>query len=133
MNTAEFLTISSAVVPDRDAVVSGDRRVTYAEMALRVNRLANALRNHPQYRDQVTLSFVRSIGIGSALHDIGKVAGADHHRGNSPVFQAHCVVHTARSTGASIRNGGDHEVAAFGQRIHNLLGGRPGVDEIVHR
>ena len=43
MNTAEFLTISSAVVPDRDALVCGDTRVTYAEMASRVNQLANAL------------------------------------------------------------------------------------------
>ncbi len=43
MNTAEFLTISSAVVPDREALVSGETRVTYAEMAARVNRLANAL------------------------------------------------------------------------------------------
>ena len=45
MNTAEFLTISSAVVPDRDALVCGDTRVTYAEMASRVNRLANALQS----------------------------------------------------------------------------------------
>ena len=43
MNTAEFLTISSAVVPDREALVCGDTRITYAEMASRVNRLANAL------------------------------------------------------------------------------------------
>jgi acyl-CoA synthetase (AMP-forming)/AMP-acid ligase II len=43
MNTAEFLTISSAVVPDREALVSGETRVTYMEMASRVNRLANAL------------------------------------------------------------------------------------------
>ena len=45
MNTAEFLTISSAVVPDREALVSGDTRVTYAEMASRVNRLANAMQS----------------------------------------------------------------------------------------
>ncbi len=45
MNTAEFLTISSAVVPDRDALVCGDKRVTYAELASRVNRLANALQS----------------------------------------------------------------------------------------
>ena len=47
MNPAEFLTISSAVVPDRDALVSGDgkKRVTYAEMASRVNRLTNAIRS----------------------------------------------------------------------------------------
>ena len=45
MNPAEFLTISSAVVPDRDALVSGDgtKRITYMEMASRVNRLTNAL------------------------------------------------------------------------------------------
>jgi acyl-CoA synthetase (AMP-forming)/AMP-acid ligase II len=43
MNTAEFLTISSAVVPDREALVGDGRRITYAEMAARVNRLANSL------------------------------------------------------------------------------------------
>jgi len=45
VNPAEFLTISSAVVPDREALVSGDGRVrvTYEQMAARVNRLANAL------------------------------------------------------------------------------------------
>ncbi|MDP3768312.1 MAG: long-chain-fatty-acid--CoA ligase, partial [Dehalococcoidia bacterium] len=44
--TAEFLTISAAVVPDREALVCGpsaEGRVTYSEMASRVNRLANAL------------------------------------------------------------------------------------------
>lgn len=45
MNPAEFLTISSAVVPDREALVSGDGtvRITYEQMASRVNRIANAL------------------------------------------------------------------------------------------
>ncbi len=43
VNTAEFLTISSAVVPNREALVSGETRITYAQMASRVNRLANAL------------------------------------------------------------------------------------------
>ncbi len=45
MNPAEFLTISSAVVPEREALVAGDgsQRLTYAAMAERVNRLANAL------------------------------------------------------------------------------------------
>jgi acyl-CoA synthetase (AMP-forming)/AMP-acid ligase II len=45
MNPAEFLTMSSAVVPERDALVSGDgkTRVSYGEMASRVNRLTNAL------------------------------------------------------------------------------------------
>ncbi len=43
MNTAEFLQITSMVVPDRTALVAGDRRVTFGEMADRVNRLANWL------------------------------------------------------------------------------------------
>ncbi|MDP9237455.1 MAG: long-chain-fatty-acid--CoA ligase [Chloroflexota bacterium] len=43
MNTAEFLQISAMVVPDRTALVCGDKRVTFTEMADRVNRLANWL------------------------------------------------------------------------------------------
>ncbi|HEY7269733.1 MAG TPA: long-chain-fatty-acid--CoA ligase [Dehalococcoidia bacterium] len=45
MNPAEFLTISSAVVPDREALIAGDgsKRITYEQMASRVNRIANAL------------------------------------------------------------------------------------------
>src|SRR5215212_6516424 len=45
MNPAEFLTISSAVLPDREALVSGDgqRRITYEAMASDVRRLSNAL------------------------------------------------------------------------------------------
>src|SRR5574338_528705 len=43
MNTAEFLQISSMVVPERTALVCGEQRVTFMEMADRVNRLANWL------------------------------------------------------------------------------------------
>src|SRR5690606_33259970 len=43
MNTAEFLTISAAIVPDRAAVVGPDERVTYQELQTRVNQLAQAL------------------------------------------------------------------------------------------
>lgn len=43
MNTAEFLDISSAVVPDRAALLCGDTQLTFAEMATAVTRLANAL------------------------------------------------------------------------------------------
>ncbi|HYM16156.1 MAG TPA: long-chain-fatty-acid--CoA ligase [Dehalococcoidia bacterium] len=45
MNTAEFLQISSMVVPDRTALIAGDARVTFAQMAERVNRLANWLQS----------------------------------------------------------------------------------------
>ena len=40
-------------------------------------RLASALARHPGYRDQITASFVKLIGISSALHDIGKVGIRD--------------------------------------------------------
>ena len=43
MNTTEFLIISSAIVPDRLALIYEDRRITYGDLQLRVNRLANAL------------------------------------------------------------------------------------------
>ena len=43
MNTAEFLDISSAVVPDRPALICGDSQYTYSEMAVAVTKLANAL------------------------------------------------------------------------------------------
>ncbi len=43
MNTAEFLTISAAIVPDRVAVVGPNERVTYADLQTRVNQLANAM------------------------------------------------------------------------------------------
>jgi len=45
MNTAEFLQISAMVVPDRTALVAGGTRVTFMEMADRVNRLANWLQS----------------------------------------------------------------------------------------
>ena len=42
MNFTDFLTISSAIVPDRPATVFEGRRQTYAELQANVNRLANA-------------------------------------------------------------------------------------------
>lgn len=45
MNTAEFLQITAMVVPDRTALVCGEKRVTFMDMADRVNRLANWLQS----------------------------------------------------------------------------------------
>ena len=42
MNTAEFLTISAAIVPDRIAIAGPDESVTYGELQSRANRLAQA-------------------------------------------------------------------------------------------
>ncbi len=43
MNTTEFLTISSLIVPDRLAMIFEEKRITYVQLQDRVNRLANAL------------------------------------------------------------------------------------------
>ena len=43
MNTAEFLTISAAIVPDRIAIAGPDERVTYAELQTRANKLAQGV------------------------------------------------------------------------------------------
>lgn len=64
MNTAEFLTISAAIVPDRTALVGGDAKLTYAELQTNVNQLANAL---------------QALGVGSGAN-VGVMAV------NSPEF-----------------------------------------------
>ena len=42
MNTAEFLTISAAIVPDRVAIAGPDENLTYGDLQTRANKLANA-------------------------------------------------------------------------------------------
>ena len=43
MNTAEFLTIATAICPDKEATVFEGKRLTFSQLSERVNRLANAL------------------------------------------------------------------------------------------
>ncbi len=43
MNTSEFLTVTAAIVPDRDAIIFDSKHITFGQMQERVNRLANAL------------------------------------------------------------------------------------------
>ena len=43
MNTTEFLMVTSAVAPDRDAVVFEGQRLSYMDLQLRSSKLANAL------------------------------------------------------------------------------------------
>jgi len=45
VNTTEFLTISSAIVPDRLAMIFEDKRISYESLQERVNRLADAFAN----------------------------------------------------------------------------------------
>ena len=43
MNTMEFLAITSAICPDRTAIVFEGKRLSFIELSERANRLANAL------------------------------------------------------------------------------------------
>ncbi|MFC1966667.1 long-chain-fatty-acid--CoA ligase [Chloroflexota bacterium] len=45
MNTAEFLIISTAICPEKDAIVFEEKRYTFSQLNERVNRLGNALSN----------------------------------------------------------------------------------------
>jgi len=43
MNTVDFLSIATAICPDRDAIIFEGKRFTYSLITERVNRLCNAL------------------------------------------------------------------------------------------
>lgn len=83
----ESLIRSRELVRTRDAVIFGLAKLAESRdpdtghhlerIALYSTRLSSALRRHPKFRRTVTTSFVRSIGISSALHDIGKVGVED--------------------------------------------------------
>lgn len=71
----------------RDAVIFGLAKLAESRdpdtgkhlerIAIYSTRLASALRDEPRYRDQVTPTFIKLIGVSSALHDIGKVGVQD--------------------------------------------------------
>ena len=75
------------LVRTRDAVIFGLAKLAESRdpetgnhlerISLYSTQMAKALRHHPRYRDQVPVSFVKLIGISSALHDIGKVGIQD--------------------------------------------------------
>ena len=75
------------LIRTRDAVIFGLAKLAESRdqdtghhlerIALYSTRLATALRRHSKFSAAVTPSFVRLIGISSALHDIGKVGIED--------------------------------------------------------
>ena len=76
------------LIRTRDAVIFGLAKLAESRdpetghhlerIAAYSTRLATAIRRHPKYRDAMPSSYVASIGINSALHDIGKVGIPDH-------------------------------------------------------
>jgi HD-GYP domain-containing protein (c-di-GMP phosphodiesterase class II) len=71
----------------RDAVIFGLAKLAESRdpdagnhlerIAIYSTRLASVARHEPCYRDRITPSFIKLIGISSALHDIGKVGVRD--------------------------------------------------------
>lgn len=76
------------LIRTRDAVIFGLAKLAESRdpdtgqhlerIAAYSTKLALAARRHPKLHDQVTLSFAQSIGVSSALHDIGKVGIPDY-------------------------------------------------------
>ncbi len=71
----------------RDAVIFGlaklaesrdpDTGMHLERISLYSSRIARAARKLPRFKDQISPAFVQTIGISSALHDIGKVGVED--------------------------------------------------------
>jgi len=96
----------------RDAVIFGLAKLTESRdpdtgnhlerIAIYSTRLASALLHNPNYCRQVTPSFVKLIGISSALHDIGKVGIRDSillkpgklEQQEWPLMQSHVAIGT---------------------------------------
>ena len=95
------MTISSAVVPDREALVSGDGSVciTYEEITARVNRLANALQGMGLHTTRVaTMAHELTPGRRGllGLRQARRLLRAHHraHRlpaGHAPLPRAHAA------------------------------------------
>ncbi|QDU38874.1 Cyclic di-GMP phosphodiesterase response regulator RpfG [Maioricimonas rarisocia] len=104
----EMLLSARELERTRDAVIFGLAKLAESRdpdtgrhlerISLYATRLAAALRRHPSYRAEVTPAFVKSIGISSVLHDIGKVGIEDSillHPGKlSPEQRQQMQVHT---------------------------------------
>lgn len=83
----EALRQKQNLVRTRDAVIFGLAKLTESRdpqtgdhldrISMYATTLATALMNHPEFKDVVTPTFVRLIGISAALHDIGKVGVED--------------------------------------------------------
>jgi HD-GYP domain-containing protein (c-di-GMP phosphodiesterase class II) len=85
--TKQSIRRQSDLLRTRDAVIFGLAKLAESRdpetgnhlerISLYSTFLASALRHDPKYGRQVTASFVKLIGISSALHDIGKVGVRD--------------------------------------------------------
>ncbi len=74
MNTAEFLTIATAICPDKVAIVFEGQRYTFSQLDDRVNRLGNALSNLGVQRgDRVAMLKVNTNQCVEAYFDAARI------------------------------------------------------------
>jgi len=76
MNTAEFLTITTAICPDKEAIVFEDKRYTFSQLNERVNRLGNALlKLGVQKGDRVAMMQVNTNQCVEAYFAVARIGG----------------------------------------------------------
>lgn len=68
-------------------------------------------------------------GLGVLAGGVHEGLSAQQDRGDAALFEGQDVVHTARHAGASVTDGGDHEVATLGQLIDDGGIGDARIDE----
>jgi len=76
MNTTEFLTIASAICPDKLAIIFEGKRYTFSQLNERANRLGNALSNlGVQKGDRVAMLQVNTNQCVEAYFAVAKIGG----------------------------------------------------------
>ncbi|MFB3916891.1 MAG: AMP-binding protein [Terriglobales bacterium] len=76
MQVEEFLEFSAARFPEKEALICGARRLTYAQMNLLADRLANGLIDHGLQRwDRVAIYLENSIPAAAAIFAVLKAGG----------------------------------------------------------
>ena len=76
MNTADFLTIATAICPEKEAIVFERKRYTYSQLNERVNRLGNALTNLGVKKgDRVAMMQVNTNQCVEAYFAVAKIGG----------------------------------------------------------
>jgi len=76
MNTTDFLTISTAICPDKEAIIFEGKRYTYSQLNERVNRLGSALiKLGVKKGDRVAMMQVNTNQCIEAYFAVAKIGG----------------------------------------------------------
>jgi 3-oxocholest-4-en-26-oate---CoA ligase len=149
-NIADLFESLADAIPDRPALVCGDRRLTYAELDVRATRLANALRargvkagdhlglylyNSAEFVEAVFAAFkLRAVPINinyryvddelSFLFRNADLVALLHQRELTPRVAAVAAGVPALRTFVAVEDGSDHDLAPLGAaRYEDLMAG----------